>query len=196
MRRLLTGRIGAALGGALTALLLAGGGYAIASGATGTINACVHKHGGGLYVGHCARHDRKLRWNTVGPHGPPGSPGQAGQPGQPGPAGSALAYAHVLWDGTTASFDPTQTAGMGSATITKRGTAAFCFGNLPFTPHNATANSDFKASSSGSHAIAQVEIDPPGTAATTCNAGENVQVETVSTSTGTQTPVSFYITFN
>jgi hypothetical protein len=36
MRRLLTGPVGADLGGALTALLLAGGGYAIASGGTGT----------------------------------------------------------------------------------------------------------------------------------------------------------------
>jgi hypothetical protein len=195
MRRVLASRAGSAAVGAAAALLLAGGGYAIASGGTGTIHACVHKHGGGLYVGHCGRHDRKLSWNAIGPRGPQGQPGQSGQTGQPGPAGSALAYAHVTWDGATAGFDPTKTAGMGSATVTKRGNAAFCFGNLPFTPHNATATIDF-AGAPGNSLITQLEIDAPGTAATNCNAGENVQVETLNAATSNPVPTHFYITFN
>ncbi len=97
LRRLLNSGLGSAAAGAAAALLLAGGGYAMASGG-GTITVCVHKHSGGLYVGHCARHDRALRWNKVGPQGPPGQSGQSGQPGAPG---SALAYAHVYEDSST-----------------------------------------------------------------------------------------------
>ena len=126
MKALLTGRLGAASAGAITTLLLAGGGYAIAS-AWGKITACVHKHGGGLYVGHCARHDTKLHWNAVGPQGPQGLQGPQGAQGVTGGAGSALAYAHVTWNGASAAFDPTQSAGMGATTVTKRATSAFCF---------------------------------------------------------------------
>jgi hypothetical protein len=192
---LLTGRLGAAAAGAITTFLLAGGGYAIASGSTGTIKACVHRHGGGIYLGHCARHDRKLSWNTVGPQGKPGPQGRPGQTGQPGPAGSALAYAHVLWNGTTASFDPAQTAGMGSATVTQRGSGAFCFANLPFTPHNATANVDFGSSAAVTD-IAQVYIQSAGAPLITCHTGEPAQVETINANTGAEQPASFYVTFN
>ena len=51
------------------------GSYALASGSA-TITACVHKHGGALYVAKkCARHDHKLNWNTAGSPGPSGAPG-------------------------------------------------------------------------------------------------------------------------
>lgn len=189
MRELLTGRGAAAIGGALAALLVAGGGYAIATGAPGTINACVHKHGGGIYLGRCARHDRKLSWNTVGPQGLPGPPGQ------PGPAGSAVAYANVLWDGTTASFNPAFTSGMGSATVRKQGVGGFCIGNLPFTPHNATVSVEFGAAASDRD-TATVQITPPGSPPIGCAAGETVRVETVDPIANTETPQPFYITFN
>lgn len=70
------------------ALLVAGGGYAIASG-NGTIQACVHKHSHGLYVGRCARHDSQLSWSVQGPAGPRGAGGPAGATGQPGARGPA-----------------------------------------------------------------------------------------------------------
>jgi hypothetical protein len=194
MKKPLGSRGAAAAASSILALLVAGGGYAIASGTGGAIKACVHKHGGGLYTGRCARHDRKLSWNAVGPPGPRGAQGAQGVPGAPG---SALAYAHVIWNSgtSTASFDPNQTAGMGSATVTQRGIAAFCFGNLPFTAHNATATVDFPLSPSGSD-IAQVEIQPPGGSTSTCSPGENVQVETINAHTNTGQLASFYVTFN
>ena len=68
-------------------LLAAGGGYALASGSSKKITACVHKHGGGLYSGKCAKHDKKLTWNTTGPAGPTGATGATGAPGATGPQG-------------------------------------------------------------------------------------------------------------
>lgn len=88
MRSLLSSRTVAAIGGAACALVIAGGGYAIASGA-GTITACVHKHGRGLYAGPCARRDHRLIWNVIGPQGGRGDPGPTGP--STGPAGGALA---------------------------------------------------------------------------------------------------------
>jgi hypothetical protein len=57
------------MGVALAALALAasGGAYAATTGSSGTIVACVHHSGGGLYVAHkCARHDSHLTWNVAG----------------------------------------------------------------------------------------------------------------------------------
>ncbi len=82
---------------ALVALTLAAGGaaYAASAGAPPAITACVHQHGGGLYLAHrCARHDRLLTWNVqgrpgvIGPAGatgPKGETGGVGQTGSPGP---------------------------------------------------------------------------------------------------------------
>ncbi len=77
MRRVLQGRNAPAIALSILALVVAGegGAYAANSGG-GTITACVHKTGGGLYrARHCARHDGKLSWNARGPKGNTGSPG-------------------------------------------------------------------------------------------------------------------------
>lgn len=85
LSRLLTGRGTPAVAvGSL--ILLAGGGYAIASGGSTKITACVHARSHTLYVGRCHSGDRKLVWNKTGPQGVPGPPGPA-----TGPAGGALA---------------------------------------------------------------------------------------------------------
>ena len=66
MRRVLQGRNAPAIALGILALVVAGAGgaYAANSGG-GTITACVHKTGGGLYrARHCARHDGKLSWNA------------------------------------------------------------------------------------------------------------------------------------
>lgn len=60
--------------GAAVAVLGIGGAYAIAS-STNTVTACVHKKGGGLYLGRCAHGDRTLSWSIRGPRGPQGIPG-------------------------------------------------------------------------------------------------------------------------
>jgi hypothetical protein len=94
MRGLVTSRaISAAIVGVVV-LLAAGGGYALASGSSKKINACVHKHGGGLYTGKCGKHDKKLTWNTTGPAGPAGAAGKTGATGATGPQGpGATAFA-------------------------------------------------------------------------------------------------------
>jgi hypothetical protein len=66
----------------MTALLVAAssGAYATVSSVPPTITACVHHNSGDLYLAHkCARRDRRLRCNVVGPPGP-----------TTGPAGGAL----------------------------------------------------------------------------------------------------------
>lgn len=80
---------------AVLVITATGGAYAAVQGASSTISACVHQRSGGLYTGRpCARHDRSLTWNVVGPQGPPGMsgppgpPGLTGPPGPPGPPGS------------------------------------------------------------------------------------------------------------
>jgi hypothetical protein len=74
----------------LVVVLAAGGGYAIASGKSSTtITACVHKHGDGLYIGKCAKHDKTLIWNAAGPTGASGPTGTAGASGAAGPTGPA-----------------------------------------------------------------------------------------------------------
>jgi hypothetical protein len=95
MRRLLPGRVAPTAAIGVVLLLVAGGGYALASG-RGTIRACVHKHGHGLYLGRCAKHDRKLSWNIRGVPGPRGATGAAGGTGSQGPPG--IQYA---WSGFT-----------------------------------------------------------------------------------------------
>jgi hypothetical protein len=92
-------------------LLAAGGGYALASGSSKKITACVHKHGRGLYTGKCARHDKKLTWNTTGPAGPAGAAGKTGATGATGPQGPGA---------TTFPFNG---AGTAAPTATSLGTA-------------------------------------------------------------------------
>jgi hypothetical protein len=78
---------------AVAALLLAGGGLAIAGGTNNpTIRACANKRNGALRVARkCRRGERAVSWNKVGPQGPRGligPTGAAGAPGQPGATGA------------------------------------------------------------------------------------------------------------
>lgn len=82
-------------------LIVAGGAYALASSAGGTINACVKHNGGALYkAAHCANHDTALSWSKQGPPGPAGAQGLPGSPGTPGARGPSNAYSS-LDDGPT-----------------------------------------------------------------------------------------------
>jgi hypothetical protein len=83
-----------AIAAAIVGLLIGGGGYAIAAGGGATVNACVHRANGSLYVkAKCQRGDRKITWSKVGPRGatgvagPRGATGTAGAAGGTGPAG-------------------------------------------------------------------------------------------------------------
>lgn len=106
---------------ALVALVLAasGGAYAAATRSSHTITACVRHMGGGLYVApRCARHDRRLTWNAVGPRGAAGTPGAQGVPGLPGAGG---AQGPTGTEGTTGPRGPsdayyaTSSGGTGTA---------------------------------------------------------------------------------
>ena len=90
MRRFLISRGASAAAGVMLGLLVAGGGYALASGG-GTITACVRAASHTLYVGQCAKHEKQLTWNQVGPEGsvgPAGPTGARGLTGPPGPTGT------------------------------------------------------------------------------------------------------------
>jgi hypothetical protein len=77
--------------------------------APAVIDACVHHHGGGLYVAaRCAPSDHRVSWNMTGPtgrQGPEGSQGPQGPHGEPGPSYSA--GTDLTLAGTTFSLDPT-----------------------------------------------------------------------------------------
>jgi hypothetical protein len=89
MRRLTTSRaVSIAAAGGLMAVS-AGGGFALATGSSNVIRACVHRHGGDVYVAKkCAKHDRKISWNRTGPTGPQGQTGPKGDKGDMGNTGS------------------------------------------------------------------------------------------------------------
>jgi hypothetical protein len=111
MKRFLTARSSPATALGIVALILAAGGgaYAATSG-RGTITACVHHGGGGLYrARNCAHHDGRLSWNASGPpgttgaNGPTGAPGPKGDTGGQGPKGDTgpAALANVQYSGPT-----------------------------------------------------------------------------------------------
>jgi hypothetical protein len=88
MKRISAIRATPAIAAGLVGLLIGGGGYAIAAGGGGTVNACVHRANGDLYIkSKCQRGDRKISWSKVGPRGATGAAGPHGATGATGPAG-------------------------------------------------------------------------------------------------------------
>ena len=84
MRGMLAGRARPAIAVAILVVLVAGGGYALASGG-GTITACIHKGNGTLYIrSTCHHRDKTISWSKVGPRGPQGATGATGPAGAPG----------------------------------------------------------------------------------------------------------------
>jgi hypothetical protein len=69
-------------------LVAGGGGYALATRSGDTITVCVSHEGGTLYKAKkCAKIDKKLSWNRVGPQGQQGQQGSRGATGATGPQG-------------------------------------------------------------------------------------------------------------
>jgi hypothetical protein len=108
------------MGVALAALVLAASGVGYAAGETssGTIVACVHRSGGGLYIAKskCAHRDRELSWNAVGPQGAAGLAGAPGVQGATGMAGTPATtmYAQVNGNATINTSSPGVTVGYSS----------------------------------------------------------------------------------
>jgi hypothetical protein len=146
------GRISTSAGaiGVAALLLAGGGGYALASSNGGIIRVCVSHQGGTLYKAkNCAKGDKKLSWNKVGPRGSRGATGPRGHRGLAGPgtvlfaevsSGSAPTVLHgrgvtaVIWDppnyDVTFDRDISACAPVGTTTGTK--------GNNTATYINAT----------------------------------------------------------
>lgn len=103
---------------AVLAVAATGGAYAAVHAASNSISACVRHHSGELYTGRpCARHDRPVTWNVVGPQGPQGVPGPAGTPGPPGPPGPPGSAAGVL-GAQSGGIDPPGLDGLPNQTET------------------------------------------------------------------------------
>ncbi len=115
LRTFLRGRWAPAAAGATVMLFVGGGAFAIAAGSGGWISACVHHKGGGLYLGQCAKHDKKLFWNVTGPAGRPGTTGASGPQGP----GSVT----FTFNGTASTTPTRQTVG----TILGETISADCF---------------------------------------------------------------------
>jgi len=132
MRRALQGRNAPAIALGIVAVLLAAGGgaYAATSGG-GTITACVDHNTGGLYQAHhCARHDKKLRWNARGPAGPKGDAGPQGLKGDAGAQGLKGATGLQGFKGDTGSTGLTNVNLQQSATFIVQKNATVT-GNVP-----------------------------------------------------------------
>jgi len=90
MKRISAIRITPVIAAGIVGLLIGGGGYALAAGSGGTVNACIHKSNGDLYIkSKCQRGDRKISWSKVGPRGATGAAGRQGATGATGATGPA-----------------------------------------------------------------------------------------------------------
>ena len=104
MRRLLEARSTAVAALGTLVVLIAGGGYALASSGGTTIHACVHKSGGDIYIAKkCAKHDKKITWNQTGPKGATGATGATGGTGATGPQGPGETYINFSATGTSST---------------------------------------------------------------------------------------------
>lgn len=121
MRRLLQARFTPAALVGIIALLVAGGGYALASGSN-SITLCVKKHGGAVYKAKkCKKHDSKLTFSKTGPTGnagPAGAAGAAGAKGATGATGAAGARGATGAAGAAGARGATGAAGARGATGT------------------------------------------------------------------------------
>jgi hypothetical protein len=90
MKRISGIRLTPVIAAGIVGLLIGGGGYAIAASGGGTVNACIHKANGNLYVkSKCQRGDRKISWSKIGPRGATGAAGRQGATGAAGVTGPA-----------------------------------------------------------------------------------------------------------
>jgi hypothetical protein len=121
-----------------------------------------------------------------GPQGPQGAQGPAGQTGQQGPPGAAIAYAHILGDGST---DALRSKGM---TVRHPATGLYCL-VVDGDVHNLAANVD--GIGGGSGAWAMTAAAPDDTAGDACTGTESGSVQ-VYDKTGTPVDDAFYVIAN
>jgi hypothetical protein len=123
----------------------------------------------------------------TGAAGPAGPAGPAGATGATGAAGSAIAYAHVVVSGGTASLDAARTKGVASVSRTSAGN--YCFANVAGPPKSIVATIDNTSQGTGEVIFASVE------GVTDC-AGPNVQIQHITGASPGSTDDSFYVSFD
>jgi hypothetical protein len=138
----------------------------------------------------CKKKETQVDLASFGALGPKGDKGDPGTPGNPGAPGAAVAYAHVLADGSVDAANSKNVATANVTLDTSTLASAFCFHGLTFTFHNVIADAAWDGlATSGSFAQATVG-DPTGD----CIGGAQALVVTQNGSGFT--PTSFYIIFN
>jgi len=129
-------------------------------------------------------------FGAIGPKGDRGDPGTPGNPGTPGTPGAAVAYAHVLANGTVDAANSKNVASANVSLDTLTLNSAFCFHGLTFTFNNVTAVAEWGGlATSGSFAQTAVG-DPAG------DCSSAAQAIVVTQNGSGFTPTSFYIIFN
>jgi len=135
--------------------------------------------------------DFKVGQLPSGATGPAGAQGPKGDTGAPG---SALAYAHVVVKGGTATVDPTRSSNVVQANVSHPATGVFCFSGMPFTPHNAVASID--AAASIEPLIASVGLPPDEAVLAACGSPVQAVVATLNLNKKSNEDVSFYVELN
>jgi hypothetical protein len=111
----------------------------------------------------------------------------------PASLGSVLGYAHVNLDGTV---DLSHSKNIAGPNVTEPKPGFFCFKNLSFTPHSATANVDWLTTHNGTTDEVGVTVGKTG-AASACGASSGARMAVVITANGSAGEQrGFYVSVN
>jgi hypothetical protein len=148
---------------------------------------CMNKRTGVLAVrpASCKKKE-SVYTGALGPTGPKGEPGLAGEAGAPG---TAIAYAHVMSDGT---IDAANSLNMSSAVVSHSTSGIYCFTGLGFTPHNLLVTVD----PGGALGSSEIVTGFGRIGALGCGTGTEVSVIFTQSGSGTFANRNFFIAFN
>ena len=150
---------------------------------------CEKKSGAVVVRDACKKKETALDLASFGALGPKGDPGTPGMPGSPG---AAVAYAHVLANG---SVDAANSKNVTSTNVTLDSSGivpVFCFHDLSFSFHNVVATAAWTGVGT-SDSLAQATLgDPTGD----CLAESNVQAVVVTQNGSSIVGEDFFVVFN
>lgn len=149
---------------------------------------CEKKSGAVVVRDACKKKETALDLSNFGALGPKGDPGTPGTPGSPG---AAVAYAHVLANG---SVDSTNSKNVASANVTLDSSGivpVFCFHDLSFSFHNVVATVAWNGVGT-SDSLAQATLGDPVGDCSESNVGAVVVTQSGSSIVGED----FFVVFN
>jgi hypothetical protein len=153
---------------------------------------CEKKSGAVAIRDACKKKETPVNLADFGAVGPKGDAGSPGTPGTPGTPGAAVAYAHVLANGTV---DAANSKNVTSANVTLDNggiVPVFCFHDLSFSFHSAVAVVAWGGVGSVGQ-LAQVGLgDPAGD----CISEVGVQLVVVTQTSSTVVAEEFFVVFN